>query len=225
MAFNYTPVQPQRQVDIYKPFQARQAQANNQQQQATDLMKAARGAADTYNTLNAANTASDAYQIGGTGYGLGQSLTAGELGSATYAGGAGAGSAAAGTAAGGTGSAASTGASSSGLGSAVGTGAGYAGMALNAYGMLQGMQTRQGVEGRDQGTLAGSAAAAGAGAAQGASAGGPVGAIVGAALGNESYQWQHGNRDVLTSPKKLVQSELTGGLAARDIGRWTGLWA
>ncbi len=97
-------------------------------------------------------------------------------------------------------------------------------MAKDAYGVGQGMQTQQGVAGRDQGSFAGSMAAAGQGAASGSQFG-PVGTIIGAALGNESYQWQHGNREALTSPGKLIKSELTGGLAARDIGRWTGLWS
>ena len=97
-------------------------------------------------------------------------------------------------------------------------------MAKDAYGVGQGMQMQQGVAGRDQGTFAGSMASAGQGAAAGSQFG-PVGTIIGAALGNESYQWQHGNREALTSPGKLLKSELTGGLAARDIGRWTGLWS
>ena len=234
MAFEYTPMTAQniqRQRDQYQPFQTRQAPgANGQQRQASllDVAKATKGMQAVYNSINGGAAAGGA-QIGGTGYGLGQSLQAGELGSASYAGQAGAGAGAAGTAGSTTGSAVAGGTSAGstaaqGAGSTFGQFLGGLNMAKDAYGITQGMQTPQGVEGRDRGSLAGSAAAAGSGAAGGASVGGPIGAIVGAGLGNESYQWQHGNRKSLTSVGGLIKSELTGGLAARDIGSWTGLW-
>lgn len=231
MAFEYTPMTAQniqRQRDQYQPFQTRRPQgANGQSQQASllDVAKATKGLGAAYNSFNGGAAAGSA-QIGGTGYGLGQSLQAGELGSASYAGQTGAAGAAGST----TGSAVAGGtaggssAAASGAGSTFGSVLGGLNMAKDAYGITQGMQTPQGVEGRDKGTFMGSAAAAGSGAASGASVGGPIGAIVGAGLGNESYQWQHGNRKSLTSLGGLIKSELTGGLAARDIGSWTGLW-
>ncbi len=232
MAFEYTPLtqqNQQRQRDQYQPFQTRQAPgANGQQRQASllDVAKATKGMQAVYNSINGGAAAGGA-QIGGTGYGLGQSLQAGELGSATYAGQAGAGAGAAGSTTGSAvagGTAGGSSAAASGAGSTFGSVLGGLNMAKDAYGITQGMQTPQGVEGRDKGSLAGSAAAAGSGAAGGASVGGPIGAIIGAGLGNESYQWQHGNRKSLTSVGGLIKSELTGGLAARDIGSWTGLW-
>lgn len=236
MAFEYTPLtqqNQQRQRDQYLPFQTRQAPgANGQRRQASllDVAKATKGMQAVYNSINGGAAAGGA-QIGGTGFGLGQSLQAGELGSASYAGQAGAGAAGT-TAASGTGSAVAGGTAAGSAGSSAASGAGSTfgsvlgglNMAKDAYGITQGMQTPQGVEGRDKGTFAGSAAAAGSGAAGGASVGGPIGAIIGAGLGNESYQWQHGNRKSLTSVGGLIKSELTGGLAARDIGSWTGLW-
>lgn len=226
MAFEYTPLtaqNAQRQRDQYQPFQSRQvpnAGGSAANPNAMQLAKAMKGLGVLYKSINGASAAGSAASAGGTGYGLGNSLVAGEAGNATYAGGTAAGSAGSGAVAGGTqaGSAGSAGAGG------FGQGLGYAGMAKDAFGVYQGMQTPQGQEGRDEGTMMGSAAAAGTGAASGFSAGGPVGAIVGAALGNESYQWQHGNRAMMTSPKGILQSELTGGLAARDVGRWTGLW-
>lgn len=235
MTFEYTPVtqqNQQRQRDQYQPFQTRQAPgANNQQRQASllDVAKATKGMQAVYNSINGGAAATGA-QIGGTGYGLGQSLQAGELGSASYAGQAGASAGAAGTtAASSTGSAVSGGTAAGstaaqGAGSTFGSVLGGLNMAKDAYGIYQGMQTPQGVEGRDKGNIAGAGAAAGSGAASGASVGGPIGAIIGAGLGNESYQWQHGNRKSLTSVGGLIKSELTGGLAARDVGTWTGLW-
>lgn len=231
MAFEYTPLtaqNQQRQRDQYQPFQSRQAQVANGQAQQPNLMQLAKtmkGLGSVYNSING-GTAAGSAQIGGTGFGLGQSLQAGEMGSSAYAGSAGA---AGSTAASGTGSAVSGGtaagsAGAQGAGSTFGSVLGGLNMAKDAYGIFQGMQTPQGVEGRDRGSFAGSAAAAGQGAAGGASVGGPIGAIVGAGLGNESYQWQHGNRKSLTSLGGLIKSELTGGLAARDIGSWTGLW-
>lgn len=236
MAFEYTPLtaqNQQRQRDQYQPFQTRQAPgANGQQRQASllDVAKATKGMQAVYNSINGGAAASGA-QIGGTGYGLGQSLQAGELGSASYAGSAGAGAGAGAGAAGSTtgsavagGTAGGSSAAASGAGSTFGSVLGGLNMAKDAYGIYQGMQTPQGVEGRDKGNIGGAAASAGAGAASGASVGGPIGAIIGAGLGNESYQWQHGNRKSLTSVGGLIKSELTGGLAARDIGSWTGLW-
>lgn len=231
MAFEYTPLtqqNQQRQRDQYQPFQTRQAPGTNgQQRQASllDVAKATKGMQAVYNSINGGAAAGGA-QIGGTGYGLGQSLQAGELGSASYAGQAGAGAGAAGST---TGSAVAGGTSASstaaqGAGSTFGQVLGGLNMAKDAYGIYQGMQTPQGMEGRDKGNIGGAAAAAGSGAAGGASVGGPIGAIIGAGLGNESYQWQHGNRKSLTSVGGLIKSELTGGLAARDIGSWTGLW-
>lgn len=243
MAFEYTPLtaqNQQRQRDQYKPFQTRQVMnaggsASNPNASLMDAAKAMRGLGAVYNSINGAGAATGGAQIGGTGYGLGQSLQAGQLGSATYAGSAGgaaagSGAAAGTTAASGTGSAVAGGtaggssAAASSAGSTFGSVLGGLNMAKDAYGITQGMQMPQGVEGRDKGTFAGSAAAAGSGAAGGASVGGPIGAIIGAGLGNESYQWQHGNRKSLTSVGGLIKSELTGGLAARDIGSWTGLW-
>lgn len=225
MAFEYTPLTAQNQQrirDQYQPFQNRQAQASQGQQ--PNLMQAAKalkGLGAAYNSLNSGAAAGGA-QIGGTGYGLGQSLQAGEIGSAAYA------SPAAGSSATGAGSAVAGGTGggsfASGAGSTFGSVLGGLNMAKDAYGIIQGMQTPQGAEGRDRGSLAGSAAAAGSGAAGGASVGGPIGAIIGAGLGNESYQWQHGNRKSLTSIGGFLKSEATGGLAARDIGSWTGLW-
>lgn len=228
MAFEYTPLtaqNAQRQRDQYRPFQSSQAPnagGSAENPNMMQLAKAMKGLEVLNKSING-TTAAGAASTGGTGYGLGNSLVAGEAGNATYAGGSAAGSAGSagsGAVAGGTqaGSAGSAGAGG------FGQGLGYAGMAKDAFGVYQGMQTPQGQEGRDEGTMMGSAAAAGTGAASGFSAGGPVGAIVGAALGNESYQWQHGNRAMMTSPKGILQSELTGGLAARDVGRWTGLW-
>jgi len=225
MAFEYTPVtqqNQQRQRDQYQPFQTRQpmnAGGSAQNPNAMQLAKALKGLGTVYNGMKGAGAAGSS-QIGGTGYGVGQSLQAGELGNSTYAGGAGAGQSAV---AGGT-EAGSAGAAGSGLGSTIGSAFGGLNMAKDAYGITQGMQTPQGVEGRDRGSFMGSAAAAGQGAAGGFSVGGPIGAIIGAGLGNESYQWQHGNRKSLTSVGGLIKSELTGGLAARDIGGWTGLW-
>ncbi|MGE8451377.1 MAG: hypothetical protein ACN6OP_12300 [Pseudomonadales bacterium] len=222
MAFEYTPLtaqNQQRQRDQYQPFQARvqpSAGGTASNPNAMQLAKAMKGLGATYNSIKGAGAAGSS--IGGTGYGLGQSLQSGELGASTYAGsGAGAGSAVAGGTEAGS-------AAGSGVGSTFGSVMGGLNMAKDAYGIFQGMQTPQGVEGRDRGSFAGSAAAAGQGAAGGASVGGPIGAIVGAGLGNESYQWQHGNRKSLTSLGGLLKSELTGGLAARDIGSWTGLW-
>nr|WP_294975010.1 hypothetical protein [uncultured Pseudomonas sp.] len=226
MAFEYTPLtaqNAQRQRDQYQAFQSRQvpnAGGSAANPNAMQLAKAMKGLGAVYKGLRGAGAAGTA-TTGGTGYGLGNQLVSGEAGNATYAGSSGAASGAgSGAVAGGT-EAGSTGATGSG---GFGQAMGYAGMAKDTYGIMQGMQTPQGQEGRDQGSLAGSAAAAGTGAAQGFAAGGPIGGIVGAALGNESYQWQHGNRAMMTSPKGILQSELTGGLAARDVGRWTGLW-
>lgn len=231
MAFEYTPLtaqNQQRQRDQYKPFQTRQvpnAGGSAQNPNAMQAAKALKGLGSTFSAIKNAGAVNDTAQIGGTGYGIGQSLQAGEIGSSTYAGS----GAAAGSSAGTTGSAVAGGTEA---GSAAGSGGGTFGsvmgglnMAKDAYGIYQGMQTPQGVEGRDRGTFLGSAGAAGQGAASGAAVGGPIGAIVGAGLGNESYQWQHGNRESLTSIGGLIKSELTGGLAARDIGGWTGLWS
>lgn len=231
MAFEYTPLTAQNQQrirDQYKPFQARQvpnaggSAQNPNAEQAKQAGQALKGLAATYKSIQAAGAAGGA-EIGGTGYGLGQSLQAGEVGSSTYAG------ANAASGAANTGSAVAGG-TQAGSAGATGTGTfgqvmGGINMAKDAYGIYQGMQTPQGQEGRDRGSLMGSAAAAGQGAAGGASVGGPIGAIIGAGLGNESYQWQHGNRESLTSLGGLIKSELTGGLAARDIGGWTGLWS
>lgn len=224
MAFEYTPLtaeNAQRQRDQYKPFQTRQvpnAGGSAANPNAMQAAKALKGLGSVYKSLTAAEAGSTA-SSGGTGYGLGQSLQAGEIGNSTYAGSAGAANTGS-AVAGGTeaGSAASSG------GGTFGSVMGGLNMAKDAYGIYQGMQTPQGVEGRDKGSFGGSAAAAGQGAAGGAAVGGPIGAIVGAGLGNESYQWQHGNRKSLTSVGGLIKSELTGGLAARDIGSWTGLW-
>jgi hypothetical protein len=223
MAFEYVPPTRQtmqQQQDQYRPFQTRQvpnAGGTAANPNAMQLAKAMKGLGAIYNSVNGAGAAGGTASIGGTGYGLGQSLQAGEMGSSAYAGSAGA--TTGGAVAGGTeaGSAASGGGT---FGSVVGG----LNMAKDAYGIYQGMQTPQGVAGRDKGTLMGSAAAAGQGAAGGMSVGGPIGAIIGAGLGNESYQWQHGNRKSMTSLGGIIKSELTGGLAARDIGGWTGLW-
>lgn len=227
MAFEYLPLtaqNQQQQRDQYKPFQARtvpNAGGSASNPNAMQLAKAMRGLGTAYNSMTASSAAPAT--MGGAGYGLGQSLSSGEMGSTTYAGNAGSGATAAnGAAAGGT-EAGSAGASA-GTGT-FGSVMGGLGMANNVYGIYQGMQTPQGDPNRDRGSFAGSAAAAGSGAASGAAVGGPIGAIVGAGLGNESYQWQHGNRSSLTSLGGLIKSELTGGLAARDIGGWTGLWA
>lgn len=222
MAFEYTPVtqqNQQRQRDQYQPFQTRQvvnAGGSAQNPNAMQLAKAMKGIGSIYNGIKGAGAAGST-QIGGTGYGLGQSLQAGEMGNSAYAGSAGTGQAVAGGTEAGS-------AAGSGLGATTGQVFGGLNMAKDAYGITQGMQTPQGVEGRDRGSFMGSAAAAGQGAAGGFSVGGPIGAIIGAGLGNESYQWQHGNRKSLTSVGGLIKSELTGGLAARDIGGWTGLW-
>lgn len=228
MPFEYTPLtaqNQQRQRDQYQPFQTRQpmnAGGSASNPNAMQLAKAMKGLGSVYSSIKGGSAASGATQIGGTGYGVGQSLQAGEIGNASYAGQAGS------TAASGTGSAVAggteAGSTASGAGSTFGSVLGGLNMAKDAYGIYQGMQTPQGVEGRDKGSFAGSAAAAGSGAAGGASVGGPIGAIIGAGLGNESYQWQHGNRKSLTSVGGLIKSELTGGLAARDVGNWTGLW-
>lgn len=227
MAFEYTPVINQ---DQYRPFQNRKQALKNQagtgsQPNLMQLSKAVRGLSGLYKGMTASDTAQnvsaagDSYQMGGT-------LSSGEAGNASYAGDTGGSAVAGGTEAGSTGSAGSaSSAGSTGASTSFGQVAGYAGMAKNAYGVAQGMQQEQGREGRDQGTLGGSLMSTGSGAAQGFAAGGPVGAIVGAALGNESYQWQHGNREFMTSPKGIIKSELTGGTAARDIGRLTGLWS
>jgi hypothetical protein len=222
MAFEYLPVtaqNQQQQRDQYKPFQTRtvpNAGGSASNPNAMQLAKAMKGLGAAYNSINGANAGAGAGSatMGGTGYGLGQSLSSGGVGDATYANSAGAGSNAV---------AGGTEAGSAGSG-AFGSVMGGLGMANNAYGIYQGMQTPQGDPNRDRGSLAGSAAAAGSGAASGAAVGGPIGAIVGAGLGNESYQWQHGNRKSLTSVGGLIKSELTGGLAARDVGGWTGLW-
>lgn len=228
MAYEYTPLTAQNQQrmrDQYKPFQARQitnaggSAQNPNAQQAQQAGQALKGLAATYKSIQGAGAVGGA-EIGGTGYGLGQSLQAGEIGNSAYAG-SGAASGANSAVAGGT-EAGSAGGSA--VGSTFGQVMGGLGMAKDAYGIYQGMQTQQGQEGRDRGTFLGSAGAAGQGAASGAAAAGPIGAIVGAGLGNESYQWQHGNRESLTSIGGLIKSELTGGLAARDIGSWTGLW-
>lgn len=230
MAFEYTPLtaqNQQRQRDQYRPFQTRQvpnaggSAQNPSAMQAQQAGKALKGLASTYNAINGAGAVGGA-EIGGTGYGLGQSLQAGEIGNSAYAG-----SAAGSSAASGANSAVAGGteAGSAGASGVAGQVLGGLGMAKDAYGIYQGMQTPQGQEGRDRGTFLGSAGAAGQGAASGAAAAGPIGAIVGAGLGNESYQWQHGNRESLTSIGGLIKSELTGGLAARDIGGWTGLWS
>lgn len=226
MAFEYTPVTPQnmqRQRDQYRPFQTIQAQNAGGSAENPNLMQVARAVKGLRTALaasQASSAGSTASSAGGVGYGLGQSLQAGELGSSTYAGTSGAVSG--GTAAGSTASGASAGTSAGG--STLGSVAGGVGMGMNALGILQGMQTPQGVEGRDKGTPLGALTSAGTGAVSGSSYGGPVGALVGAGLGLESYQWQHGNRKAMTSIPAFVQSELTGGLAARDIGSWTGLW-
>lgn len=218
MAFEYTPVQNQ---DQYRPFQNRQQALKNQagtgsQPNLMQLSKTLKGLSGVYKGLTASQTAQNVSAAGDT-YQLGGTLSSGSAGNASYAGDAGGSAVAGGTGAGSAGS--------SGGGTTFGQVAGYAGMAKDAYGVAQGMQMEQGREGRDQGSFGGSLLSTGQGAAQGFSAGGPVGAIVGAALGNESYQWQHGNREFMTSPKGIIKSELTGGTAARDIGRWTGLWS
>lgn len=224
MAFEYVPATQQtmqQQRDQYRPFQTRQvpnAGGSAANPNAMQLAKAMKGLGAIYNSVKGAGTAGGAY-IGGTGYGLGQSLQAGEMGSSTYAGGAGAAGSTTGSAVAG-----GTEAGSASAGGTFGSVVGGLNMAKDAYGIYQGMQQPQGVEGRDKGSLMGSAAAAGQGAAGGMSVGGPVGAIIGAGLGNESYQWQHGNRKALTSVGGIIRSELTGGLAARDVGGWTGLW-
>lgn len=228
MPFEYTPLtaeNQQRQRDQYQPFKSRQpinAGGSASNPNAMQLAKAMKGLGSVYNSIKGGSAASGAAEIGGTGYGMGQSLQAGEMGTASYAGQAGS------TAASGTGSAVAggteAGSAASGVGSTFGSVLGGLNMAKDAYGIYQGMQTPQGVEGRDKGNIGGAAAAAGSGAAGGASVGGPIGAIIGAGLGNESYQWQHGNRKSLTSVGGLIKSELTGGLAARDVGSWTGLW-
>lgn len=230
MAFEYTPVtaqNAQRQRDQYRPFQAVRTQNAGGSAENPNLMQVARAVKGLRTALaasQASSAGSTASSTSGVGYGLGQSLQAGELGSSTYAGTSGAVSG--GTAAGSTASGASAGTSAgtSAGGSTLGSIAGGVGMGMNALGILQGMQTPQGVEGRDKGTPLGALTSAGTGAVSGFSYGGPVGALVGAGLGLESYQWQHGNRKAMTSIPAFVQSELTGGLAARDIGSWTGLW-
>lgn len=217
MAFNYTPATTQ---DQYRPFQSRQQALKNQagtgtQPNLMQLSKALKGLTGVYNGLTASQTAQNVSAAGDT-YQLGGTLSSGDVGAASYAGDTG------GAVAGGTGAGS---AGSAGGGSTFGQVAGYAGMAKDAFGVARGMQMEQGKEGRDQGSLGGSLMGAGQGAAQGFSAGGPIGAIVGAALGNESYQWQHGNREFMNSPKGIIKSELLGGTAARDVGRWTGLWS
>lgn len=213
--FEYTPAtrrNMEQQRDQYRPFQTVAPQAQRQQQpNLMQVAKAMKGLKAIYSGTQAAGQAATAAQPGAVGYGLGQSVQAGDIGSSTYAGQA---------AAGGTEASSAVSGGSSTLGQVTGG----LGMAANAYGILQGMQTPQGMPGRDKGNVLGAATSAGSGAASGFSAGGPIGALVGAGLGLESYQWQHGNRKSLTSIEGLIKSELTGGLAARDIGSWTGLW-
>lgn len=212
MAFSYTPVVQ----DRYQAFRAQQrpqqpvvtGTASNPNANAMQAAKALKGLGAIYKGISGASDTASAANAGAS------------TGSTAVAGGTAVGSAGAASAPAG---ATSAGAASGGGGT--GSSLGYLGMAKDAYGISQGMQQQQGVEGRDEGTFGGSLMSAGQGAAQGFSAGGPIGAIVGAALGNESYQWQHGNREFMTSPKGIIKSELTGGTAARDIGRWTGLWS
>lgn len=114
--------------------------------------------------------------------------------------------------------------SGGGGGGGMGSWLGYANMAKDGYNIFDNIKnTEQGVEGRDKGSVGGSLASAGQGAMGGFQAGGPLGALIGAGLGNESYQWEHGNRDMMKDPGKLLESELTGGLAARDMENWFGL--
>ena len=180
------------------------------------------GTADAFGTTQAANTGMN---LGGWSGGAG--TTAGTVGTGSGAALGSGGSLAGGTTAGTTGTAAG-----SGMASALGKGMGYAGLAMQGLGLAGNIGKEQGAYDRDKGSFGGQLSATGQGAASGYGAG-PIGAIVGAALGNESYQYEHGNRKggpldlnawkTSDGLKDKLAYALKGGAVGADVSGWLGL--
>ena len=180
------------------------------------------GAGDAFGTTQAANTGMN---LGGWSGGAG--TTAGTVGTGSGAALGSGGSLAGGTTAGTTGTAAG-----SGMASALGKGMGYAGLAMQGLGLAGNIGKEQGAYDRDKGSFGGQLSATGQGAASGYGAG-PIGAIVGAALGNESYQYEHGNRKggpldlnawkTSDGLKDKLAYALKGGAVGADVSGWLGL--
>ena len=156
----------------------------------------------------------------GVGYGLGQSLVSGGIGSATYAGGAGA-AGAAGFGAGASGAAAGSAAGyglggslvSGGVGGATYAGAAGAGTAAAAGG------TAAGAGAAGAGAAGAGAGAAGGAAAGGAAAAGPFAAIAAAIILNEQDSRSRGLRD--EDPNEYYKDLASGKVLEQDVeGKW-----
>lgn len=146
----------------------------------------------------------------GVGYGLGQSLVSGGIGSATYAGTAGAAAAGAG-AAGSAGTAAGYGLGGSLVSGAAGS-ASYAG-AAGATGAAAAGGTAAGAG------AAGAGAGAAGGAAGGAAAAGPFAAIAAAIILNEQDSRSRGLRD--EDPNEYYKDLASGKVLEQDVeGKW-----
>lgn len=185
------------------------------------------GTADAYGTTQAANTGMN---LGGWS---GGGTTAGTVGT-----GSGSALGSGGSLAGGTGTTAgttagTTGASAgSGVASALGKGMSYAGLVMQGLNLAGNIGKEQGTYDRDKGSLGGQLSATGQGAATG-SGSGPWGAVVGAALGNETYQYDHGNRKggpldlnawkTSDGLKDKLAYALKGGAVGADVSGWLGL--
>lgn len=152
----------------------------------------------------------------GVGYGLGQSLVSGGIGSATYAGSAGAAGFGAGASGAAAGSAAGYGLGGSLVSGGVG-GATYAGAAGAGAGAAAG-GTAAGAGAAGAGAGAAGAGAAGAGAG-GAAAAGPFAAIAAAIILNEQDSRSRGLRD--EDPNEYYKDLASGKVLEQDVeGKW-----
>ena len=152
----------------------------------------------------------------GVGYGLGQSLVSGGVGSATYAGGAGAAGFGAGASGAAAGSAAGYGLGGSLVSGAAG-GATYAGAAgAGTAAAAGGTAAGAGAAGAGAGAAGGAAAG---GAASGAAAAGPFAAIAAAIILNEQDSRSRGLRD--EDPNEYYKDLASGKVLEQDVeGKW-----
>lgn len=166
------------------------------------------------NYMGSAGAAGGAASTGsGVGYGLGQSLVSGGIGSATYAGSAGAAASMAG------GAGAGAGAAGYGLGGSLVSGgigtAGYAG-AAGAGTAAAGTGAAAGAGAAGAGAAGGAAAG---GAASGAAAAGPFAAIAAAIILNEQDSRSRGLRD--EDPNEYYKDLASGKVLEQDVeGKW-----
>lgn len=206
----------------YQPPQGMtSAEAQGQQGSPMDMMsnvggKVAGRALNNY--LGSGAAAGGASTGSGVGYGLGQSLVSGGIGSATYAGGAGA-AGAAGFGAGASGAAAGYGLGGSlvsgGVGGATYAGAAGAGTAAAAGGTAAGA----GAAGAGAAGAGAAGGAAAGGAASGAAAAGPFAAIAAAIILNEQDSRSRGLRD--EDPNEYYKDLASGKVLEQDVeGKW-----